>query len=792
MRIPLQAQEEKLHQGFIPPFKNPDVPLVAKTLGIGRRFHSPFVSNKLPHPDTIIPLCTFSPVPDENCAPVEIQPVSKTPRFVPVIPQQLPPPQPEAQPAKIYKVYYARKYAGKNKHYEDGFLRCGAQVQLLASTGVVITSRLRPSDFSEEPGVSNHIGVYNVEVVAEVPREDFDSGRCFIAIQASKATTLLPTHAAPPVDLIPPDVMVLDIENKVFVPSFLASVLRPHQKQGVQFMFECISGKRGGNVTGCILADSMGLGKTLQTITLIYTLVRKDHQMLRKVIIASPKTLIENWKAEFLKWVGSTRLPPLTCLGSKKDKDRALKLFTSGPLPVLVISYETLRRHAVELSSCCDLLICDEGHRLKNSSIDTTKSLGQVSPNRRILLTGTPLQNNLKEFFACMSFSNPTLIDSWEKFNNVFAQPIVRAQDSAASAEQRELGLKRNQQLQELTTTFILRRTGEVLESLLPPRHEYLVFIRLAPLQESLYVRFLQTYQEALLGAFSGALSLLALLRKLVNHPYLLHSSKKLSAELRTIDEMRKVSLNGASSCKFAFIEALLRESAAVRDKVLIVSSFTSTLQALERFCSDLGLASLRLDGETSDKQRMELVKRFNSSAAEQVFLLSTKAGGCGLNLVGANRMVLFDADWNPSSDKQAMGRVWRDGQRKTVFIYRLFCSGTLEEKVHQLQANKEGLFARVVDSKQVMSHFSKEHLKEIFAYSYHCQTYAESDNLENEAFAGSFLPQLSSLFEVVKEQRDDWKVKEEPLDFSTAVEDDDLKRPMEDEDEVVEKRVKQ
>jgi hypothetical protein len=154
--------------------------------------------------------------------------------------------------------------------------------------------------------------------------------------------------------------------------------------------------------------------------------------------------------------------------------------------------------------------------------------------------------------------------------------------------------------------------------------------------------------------------------------------------------------------------------------------------------------------------------------------------------------MVLFDADWNPSSDKQAMGRVWRDGQRKTVFIYRLFCSGTLEEKVHQLQANKEGLFARVVDSKQVMSHFSKEHLKEIFAYSYHCQTYAESDNLENEAFAGSFLPQLSSLFEVVKEQRDDWKVKEEQLDFSTAVEDDDLKRPMEDEDEVVEKRVKQ
>jgi SNF2 family DNA or RNA helicase len=178
------------------------------------------------------------------------------------------------------------------------------------------------------------------------------------------------------------------------------------------------------------------------------------------------------------------------------------------------------------------------------------------------------------------------------------------------------LGLKRNQQLQELTTTFILRRTGEVLESLLPPRHEYLVFIRLAPLQESLYVRFLQTYQEALLGAFSGALSLLALLRKLVNHPYLLHGSKKLSAELRTIEEMRKVSLNGASSSKFAFIEALLRESAAVRDKVLIVSSFTSTLQALERFCSDLGLASLRLDGETSDKQRMELVKRFNNSRA--------------------------------------------------------------------------------------------------------------------------------------------------------------------------------
>ena len=118
------------------------------------------------------------------------------------------------------------------------------------------------------------------------------------------------------------------------------------------------------------------------------------------------------------------------------------------------------------------------------------------------------------------------------------------------------------------------------------------------------------------------------------------------------------MSLNGASSSKFAFIEALLRESAAVRDKVLIVSSFTSTLHALERFCSDLGLASLRLDGETSDKQRMELVKRFNNSAAEQVFLLSTKAGGCGLSSVGANCMVLFDADWNPSSDKQPWASV--------------------------------------------------------------------------------------------------------------------------------------
>jgi len=791
MRFPLQPQEEKLRQGFIPPFKNSDPSLGAKTLGIGLRFHAPFVSNKLPHPDSIVPPCN-PPPPDENCAPVEIPPVVKTPHFVPLVPSSQPQLQPEVQPAKVYKVYYSRRYAGKNKHYEDGFLRCGAQVQLLACTGVVVTSRLRPSDFSEEPGVSNRVGVYCVEVVAEVPREDFDSGRCFIKIEASREITLLPTAAAPPVDLIPMDSFVLDTDAKVFVPSFLASVLRPHQQQGVQFMFECIAGKRGANVTGCILADSMGLGKTLQTITLIYTLVRKDHQMLRKVIIASPKTLIENWKAEFLKWVGASRLQPLTCLGSKKDKDRALKLFTSGPLPVLVISYETLRRHAVELSSRCDLLVCDEGHRLKNLSIDTTKVLGQVSPNRRILLTGTPLQNNLKEFFACMSFSNPTLIDSWEKFNNVFAQPIVRAQDPTASPEQRELGLKRNQQLQELTTTFILRRTGEILESLLPPRHEYLVFVRLAPLQESLYVRCLQYSQDALQGVFSGALSLLALLRKLVNHPCLLRDSKKMSAELRASPELHEAELNGTSSSKFAFIEALLRESAALKDKVLVVSSFTSTLHALERFCVDLGYACLRLDGETSDKQRMELVKRFNSSASDQVFLLSTKAGGCGLNLVGANRMVLFDADWNPSSDKQAMGRVWRDGQHKTVFIYRLFCSGTLEEKVHQLQANKEGLFARVVDSKHVVSHFSKEHLKEIFAYSYRCQTYTKSDDLAGEAFAGSFLPELSSLFEVVKEQRDDWKVKEEQLDFSTAVEDDNLKRPSEEEEEGEEKRVKQ
>ncbi|EFN80285.1 DNA repair and recombination protein RAD54B [Harpegnathos saltator] len=412
-------------------------------------------------------------------------------------------------------------------------------------------------------------------------------------------------------------------------------MLREHQRHGIVFLYECLMGLKVANYFGGILADEMGLGKTLQCITLIWTMLKKgpySKPILKRALILAPSSLCDNWKKEFAKWLGCHRVSPFVVDGKNKPKD-----FTSRPRnSVMIISYEMFIRCHMEINEIAfDLIVCDEGHRLKNSNIKAAKLLYEVNCKKRIILTGTPIQNDLKEFYALVDFVNPSILGTPSEYRNYYEDPIVASQSPHASDDVLSLGNERAMELHECTKRFILRRTQETINKYLPCKHE------------------------------------MTLMRNLKN----------------------------------------------TNEKLVLVSYYTQTLDLLQTVCSVERLKYLRLDGATSTTTRSKVIEQFNTKTDEsKILLLSAKAGGVGLNLPGASRLVLFDSDWNPASDMQAMARIWRDGQKKDVYIYRLLTTGTIEEKIYQRQISKAGLSEFVVDLNHLRSlKLSTEELKDLF-----------------------------------------------------------------------------
>jgi hypothetical protein len=266
-----------------------------------------------------------------------------------------------------------------------------------------------------------------------------------------------------------------------------------------------------------------------------------------------------------------------------------------------------------------------------------------------------------------------------------------------------------------------LRRTQSINEKYLPAKVDMTVFCRPGPEQAGVYNRVF-----ALSDQFSSSpLVLITGLKKLCNHVDLLHDA--ISANTSQLKLPKSVlpkgyapgSLQGTFGSKMDFLALMLDELPKYQDKLVVVSNYTQTLDVIAALCNKKNVAFFQLDGATPIKKRQELVDRFNvPTQREIVFLLSSKAGGVGLNLIGANRLILFDPDWNPANDAQAMGRVWRDGQKKRVFLYRLLSTGTIEEKVYQRQVSKQGLSANVVDMQEdSKQHFSTDELKALFTY---------------------------------------------------------------------------
>ncbi|CAH8663473.1 unnamed protein product [Schistosoma margrebowiei] len=493
----------------------------------------------------------------------------------------------------------------------------------------------------------------------------------------------------------------------VVVDPMLSKILRPHQREGVKFMYDCVTGVQIPNNHGCIMADEMGLGKTLQCITLIWTLLRQGPEgkpIIDKAVVVTPSSLLRNWYNEFQKWLHGKIHPLAIDSGSKEDIDSKLAGFLSQagrriPSPILIISYETFRLHASVLhKGSVGLVLCDEGHRLKNSENQTYQALVQLKCPRRVLLSGTPIQNDLLEYFSLVHFVNMGLLGTASEFRRRYEIPILRGRDADATKEDQKKGEEILQELLGIVTRCIIRRTQALLTKYLPVKIEQVVCCNLVGSQREVYSDFVKRMVREVSLKMNSAddsrndkssLASITHLKKLCNHPDLVYEKMAANTDgfhnaLSYFPANYQGSLESNASVKpelsgkFQVLDCLLAViKSTTSDKVVLISNYTETLDLFERLCLQRGYNFVRLDGTMTIKKRAKVVEQFNNPTSRDfVFMLSSKAGGCGLNLIGANRLVMFDPDWNPANDDQAMARVWRDGQKKQCYIYRLISVG--------------------------------------------------------------------------------------------------------------------
>ena len=439
-----------------------------------------------------------------------------------------------------------------------------------------------------------------------------------------------------------------------------------------------------------------------------------------------------------VKWLGKDAVTPFAIDGkaTKAELTSQIKQWciSSGRAvvrPVLIVSYETLRLNVADFGDTpIGLLLCDEGHRLKNLESLTYTAINGLNVKRRVILSGTPIQNDLTEYFSLLDFANPGLMGTRNDFRKKYELPILKGRDAAGSDMDRQKGDERLAELLALVNKFIIRRTNDILSKYLPVKYEHVVFCNTSPFQKDLYNHFIQSpeIRSLLRGKGSQPLKAIGLLKKLCNHPDLLDLSTDLPGSESFFPEDyvpreargRDRDIKPRYSGKMQVLDRMLaRIRADTNDKIVLISNYTQTLDMFDRLCRSRNYGVLRLDGSMNVNKRQKLVDRFNDPNGEEfVFLLSSKAGGCGLNLIGANRLVLFDPDWNPAADQQALARVWRDGQKKDCFVYRFIATGTIEEKIFQRQSHKQSLSSCVVDeAEDVERHFTLDSLRELFQF---------------------------------------------------------------------------
>lgn len=648
--------------------------------------------------------------------------------------------------SRFYTVQWRKRSNKKNKLWEgDGYI-----VVSLSGTTLKIESNsktYRPAGRSKSTEVDGllRFGQYEAEVDSEVTREEIAQ----MCEPTSSSSPVKPAAFTPISEMVKKPMKKLEtLPNErlelpapsladaqtIYVDATLTAHLRPHQKEGVQFLYDCLVGFRSLKYCGALLADEMGLGKTLMSICVIWTLLKQSpfadsSSVVKKVLICCPVTLIDNWRREFKKWLDINRIGVLALNNKQqtatKDKQDIVNFGKTNVYQVLIMSYEKVLSCAQELTSVgVDLLVCDEGHRLKSGSNKVLSVLNRLNVQRKMVLTGTPIQNDLNEFYNLVNFVNPGILGTQSEFQKAYLRPILRARDvNCMSKETIKDGKVKSAQLIELTKQFVLRRTKAVIRNYLTTKTDLVVFCPPTTLQKRQFLLVLRSLEfNTMLNAKSkDVLSMINVFRKICNSPALVENDTLFNLLVsQTNDEGINMSTlaNRTAGSKINVLVPLLLEFQKAGEKCVLVSNFTQTLDLLERVLLKLNISYLRLDGSTPLNTRDGLVNTFNKQQTHRAFLLSAKAGGVGLNLIGASRLVLFDNDWNPLVDLQAMARIHRDGQTKPVYIYRLFTTGSIDEKIFQRQLMKSNLSEMFIDDNvdSTLNIFDYDDLRDLFS----------------------------------------------------------------------------
>ncbi|KAJ1982250.1 ATP-dependent DNA helicase Snf21 [Dimargaris verticillata] len=463
-------------------------------------------------------------------------------------------------------------------------------------------------------------------------------------------------------------------------PSILVGgKLKDYQLKGLQWMVSLYNNRLNG-----ILADEMGLGKTIQTISLITFLIERKRQNGPFLIIV-PLSTLPNWSLEFEKWAPSVRMvvykgPPQVRKAIQQNEIR------HGNFQVLLTTFEYIIKDRPSLSRIKWVhMIIDEGHRMKNVKSKLTQTINQYYATRyRLILTGTPLQNNLPELWALLNFVLPKIFDSVTSFDDWFNTPFSGAggQDRIELNEEEALLVIRR--LHKVLRPFLLRRLKKDVESELPDKVESVIKCRMSALQLVLYNQVRKhgkmitgTTDKGKLGV-KGLNNAIMQLRKLCNHPFVFEEIESYINPTKTTNELLY-----RVSGKFELLDRILPKLFGTGHRVLMFFQMTQVITIMEDFLHFRGWQYLRLDGSTKAEDRSGMLKVFNApNSPYQVFLLSTRAGGLGLNLQSADTVIIFDSDWNPHQDLQAQDRAHRIGQTQEVRILRLITEKSVEEHI--------------------------------------------------------------------------------------------------------------
>lgn len=494
------------------------------------------------------------------------------------------------------------------------------------------------------------------------------------------------------------------------IPEILHAELRHYQHDGYNWLVHLW--KNGFN--GC-LADDMGLGKTLQTIVLLAKLKRKqgmdyffpsmvggqlslftgegktreDHQPSSLVVM--PVSLLHNWENELRKFAPALKIYTYSGVKRREKIDLAALIHYYD---IILTTYGTVRNDSEELAKHSFFyLILDESQNIKNAESKSYKAVAAIPSRYRLSLTGTPIENSLSDLWSQMNFLNPGQLGSYKFFRESYLLPIEKEHDVVATAR-----------LNRLIEPFILRRTKEQVAADLPPVMEELLTIAMTHEQQELYESEKSSVRNYLLQNIDDleprntafvVLQALTRLRQIAIHP-------------RLIDPV-----SSAESGKFNEILSMMEILVAENHKILVFSSFVKHLNLLSESCRERSWGYCLLTGKTTD--RKSVIAEFQTGSDKNIFLISLKAGGVGLNLTAADYIFIIDPWWNPAAEMQAISRAHRIGQNKKVFVYRFISEDSIEEKIQLLQEKKATLANEFINHKDPFAIFGKEELIQLF-----------------------------------------------------------------------------